>query len=224
MKFWFNIRPNDVPRLCRSKTCNEEFTLEHADSCSKGGNIIKRHDAIKTIIARHCERAFGMGSTRIEPMLGSLDNASKVILSGNIDDNARADILFQDQFSSTYLDVCVISPVCDSKKSEKIATGIEKAERKKNLDYKERINKVLGAEFLPIILTSGGCMSNTTKALIQMLGDKIAWKQNTDPKDDKRRIRTDISMALIKSRVKGLRINKDGGSSRSRHITSCQFD
>ena len=150
-------------------------------------------------------------------MLGSLDQVAKEILGGNTEDGARADIVYQDCFKTSYLDICVISPVCDTHKSQPITSSMSKAERKKNLDYKERINKVLGAEFVPIVMTSGGCMSNSTKGLIKELGIKIATNNSTDPKDEMRMIKTEISMALMKARVHGLRLNKFKVAEQIRH-------
>lgn len=211
MQLWFNIRPNDTPRICLSRSCNKPFSIHHADSCAKGGSIIKRHDYIKLIFTRYSERAFGQGSTSIEPPLGRVENETNNTIKGNMDDGARADILIQDYgsiHSNTYIDVGVVSPVCPSNKCEIILNTVGKAERKKNFDYKERANKILGAKFLPIVLTSGGCVSKSTKYLISKLARKIETNNHSDSKLISNDIRTELSMSLINSRAMSMRAVK----------------
>ena len=81
---------------CAANNWHETFTLNHADMCSKGGVVHRRHDYIKLILAHHAEKAFGCNPVQVEPMLGHVDDANADILTGNLNDNARADLAIRD--------------------------------------------------------------------------------------------------------------------------------
>ena len=138
----FNLRPNDLPRACPAKNCRNDFSLGHADSCNIGGTNFRRHDYIKMILANYSEKACGPASTEVEPVLGPLEEAAKEMIDGNKRDQARADIGIQDlnhPHTTTFIDVCVISPVCQSNVGTNVAKTISLAEKKKDSDYKDRV-------------------------------------------------------------------------------------
>ena len=47
LRLRFEIKPDDLPIICPAIRCQEAFSLSHADICSKGGIIHRRHDYIK---------------------------------------------------------------------------------------------------------------------------------------------------------------------------------
>ena len=211
LSLWFNIQPKDTPKICPSRSCNSLFSIHHADSCAKGATVTSRHDKIKHIIARHCQRAYGQGSITIEPQLGHMDYDERQIISGNCEDGARADILIQDTNQlnmDQYLDICVASTVCETNKKLKVTQTLDKAEKRKNRDYKDRVSRLLGAEFKPMIFSSGGCMSKLAKEFIDTISKKIERKSHLDHKKISANIRLEISMSLIKSRVACVRAVK----------------
>ena len=162
--------PNDLPNICPSSTCQSAFSLIHSDICNKGGSIFRRHDYVKNIVARHAEEAFGRHSTEIEPSIGSLDDKAKEMIQGNISNNARADIAVRGLMHNhkmTYIDICIISPVCDSNKNNSVATSISNAEKRKINDYQDRIQKQLGGDFKPFVMSSGGGVGNSAKTIIK---------------------------------------------------------
>ena len=140
----FNKMPSDIPSICPSNDCQEPFSLVHSDICLKGGVIHRRHDYVKLILGKHAEHAYGRSSVMIEPLLGPLDNEAKDILSGNCSNNARADLAIRDFkgiHSSTYIDISVVSPVCDSYKELSVTKVIANAEKKKmTIIWKESKN------------------------------------------------------------------------------------
>ena len=88
----FNKRPNDFPSVCPANGCREDFNPVHADICRKGGVVNRRHDYIKIIVPKFAEKAFGVSSTVIEPMIGILDPSPKEMINGIASDIARFDI------------------------------------------------------------------------------------------------------------------------------------
>ena len=207
-----NILPDDLPNTCPARSCSEPFTLVHADICVKGNIINSRHDTVKIIIAKYAEKAFGTGSTVIEPTIGPIDNEAKDVIIGNKSDNARADLAINNLISphrTGYIDVSVISPVCETNKNKSISKSITNAENRKNTSYKDRISKQLNGDFLPFVLSTGGVIGPSAKKVVNIISSRLAASSNEKETDIKRQINTDISMSLIKSRIHGLRANRN---------------
>ena len=81
----------------------------------------------KTILATYAEQAYGISSTTVEPALGPLDPQDKYMINGNTSDNARADLCilhFNSQHSYTFLDICVVSAVCQSNVNISVSMSI----------------------------------------------------------------------------------------------------
>ena len=51
------------------------------------------------IISKFAEKAFGVGSTVIEPLIGILDPSAKEMISGITSDDARADVSIRNHMS-----------------------------------------------------------------------------------------------------------------------------
>lgn len=102
-----------------------------------GGFVFRRYGYVKMFPARYSEKAYGSSSTVVEPSLGTLDESAKHMIIGNRSDLARADICIQDfkcQHCLTFLDVCVLSPVCQTNIVAYFNEYIKPAEeRKKSL-------------------------------------------------------------------------------------------
>ena len=75
--------------------CHDDLTLSHADMCPFGGFVIIRHDYIKTVLAKHAEKAFGSCSVVVEPNLGHIEDGARDIISGNLDNQARGDFIIR---------------------------------------------------------------------------------------------------------------------------------
>ena len=120
----FNLRfcllPTDSPTICYSDNCNEPFSIMHIDVCTNGGIITRRHDYIKHILAHYAGKGFGSSRVVVEPHLGELNKEEIEIIKGNKTKKARADISildFNGFQKSSFFDICVVSPTCDSRKS-----------------------------------------------------------------------------------------------------------
>ena len=129
----FNKKPMDLPIVCPALNCRAEFDLIHCDICPHGGVIHRRHDYIKSILAHHAEKAFGCSSVDIEPDIGPIEDEAMDIINGNLSAKARADFVvksFNGLHNSTYFDVSIVSPVCESYKIRPIEKSIANAEKK----------------------------------------------------------------------------------------------
>ena len=113
-------------------------------------------------------------------------------------------------YRTTFIDVCVISPLCNTNKSNAVTKSITNAENQKNNSYKDRIQKQLGGDFLPCCMSSGGVLGSSAKKIINTIVNKLSTYAQVNAADVKREIKTDISMSLVKSKVQGLRANRNG--------------
>ena len=82
--------------------------------------------------------------------------------------------------------------MCPSNKDDFTSVSLKKAERRKNCDYKERVEKLLGAEFIPAIFSSGGMINPSAKEVINRLAEKIATKTDENIIEIKSEIESDI--------------------------------
>ena len=104
----FNLKPSDMPLKCSAMKCQEDFTLNHADICPYGDFVIRRHDYVKMVLAQHAEKTYGACSVVVEPPLGKIEEGARDTLIGNLNDQARGDIIirnFNGMQTTTYFDV-----------------------------------------------------------------------------------------------------------------------
>ena len=162
-------------------------------------------------MAKYLEKAYGLGSTVIEPSLGHLDTNALEYLSGNLSHKARTDIAvmgFEKPFVTCHIDVSVISPVCETNKSKTVGLSISSTEKKKESDYSMRIKEQLGGDFVPAIFSSGGGIGNSAKKIINLISQRLESDTLNKLSDIKSEIKTDIVMALLRTRVQNLRCSR----------------
>ena len=69
-------------------------------------------------------------------------------------------------------------------------------------------------------MSSGGVLGPSAKKIINLIVNKLVTNAQDNAADLKREIKSDISMSLVKSRVQGLRANRNGiGSQMSNFRT-----
>ena len=89
--------------------------------------------------------------------------------------------------------------------------------------YAERIRNHLGSDFYPIILTSGGALGPMAKKLIKDIANKLSRTSYQTKVFHISEIKNDLSMSLIKSRVIGLRANRNNITSQLNDLRSSQY-
>ena len=157
--------------------------------------------------------------------LGELNKEEIEIIKGNKTKKARADISildFNGFQKSSFFDICVVSPTCDSHIDNEISKVIAKNEKRKNDTYANRIKELIGGDFYPFILTSGGAMSPLAKKIIQQLAKKISIDSFIKEAEIVKEIKDDISISLIKSRIQGLRCNRNSIASQMSKFKTMQ--
>lgn len=112
-----NLNLNLNPSICYSGNCREPFTITHIDTCTKGGIITRRSGYIKSFLTHYASKGFGSARIVLEPHLGELNNVEIELIKGNTSKRAHADIAILDYngfYNSSYFDICVVSPTCNS--------------------------------------------------------------------------------------------------------------
>lgn len=77
-------------------------------------------------------------------MIGILDPSAKEMINRITSDDARAEVsirILMNPYRTTYIDVCVISSVCDTYKTNSVAKSISNAEKRKVNSYQDRVQK-----------------------------------------------------------------------------------
>ena len=208
----FNCLLRNCPFICPAQRCMEPFNLKHIDSCPYGGVVIRRHEYIKNIFSKHAEKSFGTACVSVEPGLGELNEEEIQLISGNITKEARADIIIMDYDgtqTSSYFDVSVISAICDTHIENDVLQTLKLGEKRKNAKYGARIKIQFGSNFYPLLLSSGGAMGPMALKAIKQISRKRAKFSMENASEIASEMKNDISMSLIKSRIQGLRCNRN---------------
>ena len=71
-----------------------------------------------------------------------------------------------------------------------------------------RIKEQLGGDFIPAIFSSGGGIGNSAKKIINLISQRLESHTLNKLSDIKSEIKTDIVMALLRSRVQNLRCSR----------------
>ena len=83
-----------------------------------------------------------------------------------------------------------------------------KAEEGKDRAYKERIEKVEGATFIPMIFTSRGAKTKRTSKALTKIVAKIATKRGRENSVVAKTISTDLSFILLKMELACIRSHR----------------
>ena len=106
---------NDIPSVC---VCGENFTVDHAMICKRGGFVIQRHNELRDLEADLLSMA--CSDVEVEPVLQDITE-EQLSRGSNRARDARLDIRargFWDPQSSAFFDVRVFHPNAESYKDQ----------------------------------------------------------------------------------------------------------
>ena len=78
------------------------------------------------------------------------------------------------------MDIKIINAQADSHKETHPSQAMKKAEEGKERSYKERLQKLENASFIPIIFTSKGARSRKTAKALTKIANQMALKRKGD--------------------------------------------
>ena len=120
--------------------------------------------------------------------------------------------------TSSYFDVSVISAICDTHIEKEVLQTLKLGEKRKNTEYAARIKTQLGSNFYPLLFSSGGAIGPMALKTIKQISRKRAKFSLENASEIASEMKNDISMSLIKSRIQGLRCNRNSLATQIHNI------
>ena len=141
-------------------------------------------------------------SVAVEPTLLPLSGEAFTGLSTNTSENARADVRaagFWTRGEDSYFDVKVFHADAPSYKSKSPTSLFELHERRKRLEYEERIVNVDRGSFTPLVFTTTGAAGPMAERFLQRLAGKLTEKDGSKYSVTMAWLRCRLSFALLRS-------------------------
>ena len=203
---------DNLPSSC---ACGNNFTIEHAMTCRKGGYPIIRHNEVRDLTANLLTEV--CHNVAHEPNLQPITHEVFLHQSANTDENARLDIRatgFWSRAQEAFFDIRIFHPSAPSNCSLSIPSAYKKHENEKKRQYGQRIREVERGVFTPLVFTTSGGMARECAIFYKRLASLIANKSNQQYSLVMRWIRCSIQFALIRLAIMSIR----GSRSCSHHV------
>ncbi len=208
--------PADMPSTC---VCGNNFSVEHAMSCARGGFPSIRHNEIRDLTATLLTEVCHNVCT--EPELQPVTQEALRGASANSQDGARLDIaangFWGGTFERTYFDVRVFNPLAPSNRHAQLSSAYRKHERIKKRMYEQRIREIEHATFTPLVLSATGGLGNEANTFYKRLASLLATKWSNPYNSTVRWLRCRLSFSLLRSSIMSIR---GARSSRGQAVTT----
>ena len=103
------------------------------------------------------------------------------------------------------MDIKIINVQAQSHTREDPSQALKKAEQGKDKLYRERVEKVENATFIPMIFTTKGAKSTKTSRALSRLANKIAKNTKEKKQEVASKIATDLSYIFLKMELACIR-------------------
>ena len=192
-----------VPTTC---VCGTEFSADHAMMCSFGGFPTIRHNELRdflgSLLTQVCH------NVALEPQLVPLEGEVFRSRTTNTSQEARADIRatgFWTRCEEAFFDIRIFHPNAKSYQGSSLQDVFKHHERRKQLEYEERILNVDRGSFCPLVFATTGAAGPLCDRFLKSLAGKIAEMDNTDYSSTMSWMRCRIAHALIRNAVMCIR-------------------
>ena len=160
-------QPSRIPINCE---CGNQFSVEHALSCPKGGFPSIRHNEIRDLTASLLSEVCNDICT--EPHLQPISGEYLSATSANTQEGACLDIgygVVTSSIHTLYFDVRVFNPHAPSNRHTTPSACYRKHENLKKRAYQQRIREIEHPSFSPLVLSStGGIIVNSHSTLLKI--------------------------------------------------------
>ena len=188
--------------------CKKDNSVSHSKNCHFGGYINMRHDKIRDFLQDKTSQIYH--DVEKEYTLKPVED--QVLQPGaNIAIGARTDLRimgFTRDFVNTHFDVKVINAQAEAHVKASPKQAMTKAEEGKERAYKERVEKVEGAEFVPMIFSSRGAKSRKTSRVISKIATKLAAKRSHEKAAVAKALATELSFIFLRMELACIRGNR----------------
>ena len=200
----YNWPPLHSPSTC---ACGQNFSVEHALSCPKGGFTITRHNEIRDLTSHLLTEV--CNDVCIEPSLQSIDGESFTGASSNTQDGARLDIaangFWGGRFERTFFDVRIFNPHAQSNCHSRPTACYRKHELIKKRQYEQRVREVEHASFTPLVLSATGGMAKEATIFYKRLALCLSSKWDHPYSKTLSWLRSRITFSLLRSAIQCIR-------------------
>ena len=199
--------PANLPSTC---VCGQQYNVEHALSCMRGGFISLRHNEVRDVLADLFSSVCHNVCTEpeLQPVAASENSAP-----------ARLDIKASgfwggSRYETAFFDVRVFNPYAASYRNLAPEAIFKSHEKQKCRLYNQRVKDVEGGSFTPLVFSCNGLPSKSSTIVLKRLGSMISEKRDLNYSETMCLIRCKLSFALLKSCILCIR------GARSRHENS----
>ena len=197
LRMRYDIPLVGLPSHC---VCGEKFTINHSQSCKKGGFVSQRHDGIRDLLTSMLSKV--CNNVQSEPHLIPIENETFQLRSANVSSEARLDIKagsFWSRGVTAFFDVRVThvnSTTNQNKPTEKI---FQAHENEKKRQYLQRVLDVEHGHFTPLVFGTNGGMGAECSLFVKTLAEKLSAKQNETYSTIISWLRTRLSFEILRS-------------------------
>lgn len=204
MALRYGWTPSKLPSKCE---CGNNFTVEHALSCAKGGFPTIRHNEIRDLTANLLTEV--CKDVCIEPDLQPVTKEHLSEATANSQDGARLDIsangVWGGRFEKTYFDVRVFNPHAPSNKNQVPSACYKKHEREKKRMYEQRVREVEHASFTPLVLAATGGLGTEATTFYKRLASMLSMKWDSPYSTTLCWLRCRLAFSLLRSSIQAIR-------------------
>ena len=186
-----------LPTICE---CGNQFNLQHALSCKKGGFVSLRHNELRNVIALMLKTV--CKDVVVEPNLQPLTGERLNEITAITGDEARLDVHargFWQTGQSAFFDIRVFNPLAKRHVSQNLNKCFESNEREKKRAYNERVLEIEHGTFTPLVFAATGGTGRECSKFISRLAEMIASKQNKNYSEVITWMRRKMSIGLCKA-------------------------
>ena len=195
-----------LKRLPIHCVCGKKFDSQHANTCNRGGFIMRRHNNVRDMLAEMIDDV--ACDVRIEPPLQPLTGEVLQATGANREDEARLDVAARDFWQRgemAFFDVRIFNPFAKTHLDQKLDTVFKNQEALKKAAYNERVIRVEHGSFTPVVISAFGGFGRETGKFVSRLTEKISEKHDIPTSIVSNYIRTKVSFELIRSQVMCIR-------------------
>jgi len=162
----------NVPDVC---VCGDEFTIQHALWCKRGGFPTVRHNEVRDLLAASLTEVCPAVCVekQLQPVRGETFKSRSTITG----DEARLDISargFWTRGQEAFFDVRVFVPDASSYVARNLETVYKEQEDRKKGAYEERIRNIEKADFCPLVFSANGGTAPSCATFLKRLCSLIA--------------------------------------------------
>ena len=160
-----------LPSKC---PCGNNFDINHALNCKRGGFVIMRHNNIRDFEANLLHKVYNDVET--EPSLQPLNGEH---INGLTGDESRHDIRARGVWRSgqnAYFDIRITNPNSNSQVHQPIENILKRHETEKKRQYNSRVMNIEHGTFTPLIFALNGGVGKECSMFHKHIAERIATK------------------------------------------------